>query len=419
MSDQSEHRPAPIAIYEPPEADRGDVFADPAAFAHWQRVAKVFSDSDVIPEHLRRHLADVLIGLSLARRLRVEPLTVLQNLYVVKGTPGWKTSFLVALAQSAGWDLDYETEELSPTHLEWKRSTKNGPVPARAVNLRCRVVMTRGGKSKVGLWVSLEQAIAAKWADNEQYVHSTELMLGYRAAAFAIRRYDPNLLLGLQTEDEVRDMQHVVENEPAPTRGRAVLEAKLTQGSNAVEGTGDISGARARSVPSGPEPDISDSAKAIAAAAAELRLKTIASIDEWRAELPKVNVQAAYLAAGVQRVSLATSDERLDALLDALRGQAELLADAANKAAHDKAAADAAGQPGDDLPLDGVARDALLEQIAGLHAALVDEGHDFVVGRSADEAGLPLDADEMPVIDGASDAMLLRFRDNMLKAVTP
>lgn len=193
-----------LVTYTPPEVDKGDIYADPLAFGHWQRVAKLFAESALIPEHLRGKVADVTIGIALSRRLRIDPLLVLQNLYVVKGTPGWKTSFLVALANAAGWDLDWEVQPLQPERMKWKRKTREGEVQVEAPNLRVRVTMRRGGLVKVGMWVSLEQAIAAKWADNEQYVHSTELMLGWRAAAFAIRRFDPNLLLGLYTVEELR-----------------------------------------------------------------------------------------------------------------------------------------------------------------------------------------------------------------------
>lgn len=210
---QSEQPPRAALVLR--EQDMGDTFADPAAFDHWHRVANMFAHSGLIPEHLRKQIPDVLIGLDLARRLHLNPLSVLQNLYVVKGTPGWKTQFLVALANGKGWDLTWETERPHESsdpdfskekpRLEWQRSTKNGSVNASAPNMRTRCIMERDGKRKVGIYVSLAQAIAAKWADNEQYVHSTQNQLEWRAAAFAIRKYDPNLTLGLPTAEEAAD----------------------------------------------------------------------------------------------------------------------------------------------------------------------------------------------------------------------
>lgn len=230
-----------IAVYVPPDVERGDIYADPGAFAHWWRVATMFGEAEIIPAHLRKHIPDIMIGLSLARRLRVEPLLVLQSMFVVNGTPGFKASFMVALATAAGWDLDYETELLGGT-LKWKRRTKGGEIVAEAENMRVRVTMTRGDKVKVGIWVSLAQAISAGWANNEQYVHSTENQLSWRAAAFAIRRTDPNLLLGLATVEELRDGDQGNADDAPPkatrTRARVAIEEKLSPSSSPVTASG-------------------------------------------------------------------------------------------------------------------------------------------------------------------------------------
>ena len=221
---------APVQ-YEMRSTDIGDTFADPNAFAHWQRVASMFAASEVIPQHLRGHLPDVLIGLDLARRLNLNPLSVLQNLYVVKGTPGWKTTFLIALANQAGWDLDWQVEELVPRTLKYRRKSKDGTVDAEMDNLRVRCTMTRQGKTKVGMWISSQQAIAARWADNEQYTHSAELMLRYRSASSSVRLFDPNVLLGLPTAEEAADLVEQSERiviTPPPAARTATVERGAT-----------------------------------------------------------------------------------------------------------------------------------------------------------------------------------------------
>lgn len=186
--------------------EQGDVFADPAAFAHWQRVAFTFARSSLVPAHLRgeQHIADILIALDMARRMKLNPLQVLQSLYVVSGNAGWYTTFLSALALNDGWDLDYEVREIGEP-ISYQRKTSGGGEKATIPNLGVRCLMTRDAKTKRGIEITSHQAIAARWANNEQWVHSTEHMLTNRATTFAIRRYAPGLLLGLKTQEELDD----------------------------------------------------------------------------------------------------------------------------------------------------------------------------------------------------------------------
>lgn len=229
--------------------DQGDVFADPAAFAHWHRVAYTFAHSKLVPKHLRGpdNVPDILIALDMARRMHLNPLQVLQSLYVVNETAGWYTTFLTALAQAAGWDLDYEVRNLDPGQLTYDRPTKTGSVKATIPNLGIRCVMTRrDGVVKRGIEVTSQQAIAARWANNEQYVHSTEHMLTNRAATFAIRRHDPKLLLGLKTSDELEEEREspppaATYEEPATKKkGADAVRAAISGGNGGAVGVGRV-----------------------------------------------------------------------------------------------------------------------------------------------------------------------------------
>src|SRR5271157_6556344 len=99
-----------------------DVFADPAAFEHGQRVAKVFASSTLVPSHFRGNVADCLIALQIARRLNEDPLTVFQQLYIINGKPGWATSYMISRANKSGvfkgritWDETTDGDVLAVT----------------------------------------------------------------------------------------------------------------------------------------------------------------------------------------------------------------------------------------------------------------------------------------------------------------
>lgn len=217
------------------QQDRGDVFADPAAFAHWHRVAFMFANSTLVPSHLRgeNNVPNLLIALDVARRLRLNPLQVVQSLYEVSGTAGWKATFVAALAMHDGWDVDYEVAQLEPPIVQFKH--KDGP--RELPNLGVRAVMTKGGRRKQGPQVTSQQAIRAGWATKgENYTNNCEQMLCYRAITFAVRLHAPGLLFGLSTVDELAEVQDDMIRglnatvEPAsgkPARGMAAVRQAI------------------------------------------------------------------------------------------------------------------------------------------------------------------------------------------------
>jgi hypothetical protein len=242
-------------VYTPPTEDLGDMFADPAAFAHWQRVAAMFARSSLVPPHLRgpEHLPDIMIGLSIAKRHGLNQLQVLQSLYTVSDRAGWLTTFLTALAQHAGWDLDYEVTQLEPATIKYGRyAKKEGKTyPEEIANLGVRCIMRKGGLTKVGQQVTTGMAVRSRWANNEQYVMDTEGMLTNRAATKAIRRHAPGILLGLSTVDEIQDERDTAEYIPPPT---STTTSTPTPGPRPTKGPAAVMDALVSSAPSSPTP---------------------------------------------------------------------------------------------------------------------------------------------------------------------
>lgn len=180
---QDQHRPpqmfAPVGI-----------FAAPDKFEHSQRVAKVFADSQLVPPHFKGKIADCLIALNIADRMQEDPLTVMQNLAIVSGKPCWQTQYMIARANKSG---------VFATRITWK---SEGSADKLAVT--AAATLADSGEV-VSVAVSMAMAKADGWTKNHKYTTMPEHMLRWRSAAMLIRLYAPEVMLGIQSAEEVED----------------------------------------------------------------------------------------------------------------------------------------------------------------------------------------------------------------------
>ena len=166
----------------------GAIFA-PAQFEHAQRIAKVLSSSDLVPTQYKNNVANTLVALEMANRMGASPLMVMQNLHIIHGRPSWGSSFIIASLNSCG-----------------RFSTLRFVGDSN----KCKAVATDKATGEVleGPTVSLEMAKAEGWLTKtgSKWLTMPELMLKYRAAAFFGRLYAPEVLMGMQTSEEVIDI---------------------------------------------------------------------------------------------------------------------------------------------------------------------------------------------------------------------
>ena len=166
----------------------GAIFA-PAQFEHAQRIAKVLSSSDLVPTQYKNNVANTLVALEMANRMGASPLMVMQNLHIIHGRPSWGSSFIIASLNSCG--------RFSTLRFVGDYS-------------KCKAVATDKATGEVleGPTVSLEMAKAEGWLTKtgSKWVTMPELMLKYRAAAFFGRLYAPEVLMGMQTTEEIVDI---------------------------------------------------------------------------------------------------------------------------------------------------------------------------------------------------------------------
>ena len=157
------------------------------------KTAEFMAGSSLVPENYRGKAADCLIALDFSQRVGVAPLTVMQNLYVVKGKPSWSGQFCMALI-----NVNPAFTGARVVYTGTKGTDNRG---AYVTALR-----TSDGSRVDGTEVTMAMAKAEGWTNNQKWRNMPELMLAYRAAAFFARANCPEALLGLQTSEENEDV---------------------------------------------------------------------------------------------------------------------------------------------------------------------------------------------------------------------
>ena len=169
-------------------------FFDLQGFELLQRVAKAFASSTLVPVHYQGNVANCMIALNLSERLRADALMVMQNLYIVHGSPGWSSKFLIASVNTCG---RYES-----LRYEW-RGEEGKP------NYGCRAwtIERSTGEKLFGIWVDWKMVKAEGWdaKKGSKWLTMPDQMFVYRSAAFWQRAYAPEISMGLLTDDELRD----------------------------------------------------------------------------------------------------------------------------------------------------------------------------------------------------------------------
>ncbi len=186
------------------------VFSGIAAFDAAQRMAKALCSSTLVPKEYQgqQGLANSLIALEIASRMRLSPLVVMQNMTPIHGRPTWSSKFLIATVNASG--------RFSP--LRFVFDDKERPT-------RCHAVATDKATGEVleGETITLELARKEGWwsrkdrqgNETSKWQTMTGQMLRYRAAAWWANVYCPEIALGLMTQEEALDIEPVTVRETA------------------------------------------------------------------------------------------------------------------------------------------------------------------------------------------------------------
>lgn len=173
-------------------------FQSAEGFELLQRQAKMFCGSSLVPQQFQgeQNFGNAIIALEMAQRMNASPLMVMQNLYIVYGNPGWSSKFLIATFNQCG---RFEA-------IKYKETGKKG------TDSQGIIAYTREkGSDEIiqGPEVTILIAKQEGWYDKKGSKWKTmpDQMLRYRAAAWLIRTTAPEISMGLQTADEIIDVE--------------------------------------------------------------------------------------------------------------------------------------------------------------------------------------------------------------------
>lgn len=169
-----------------------NAYSDEKSFELAQRIAKALAASDLVPQTYKNKVENVMIALEMANRVKASPMAVMQNLHIIQGKPSWSSSFIISVINSCG--------KFTPLRFNM---TGSGDT------LSCYAVAkdSEGNECKSPT-VTMAMAKAEGWLDKSGSKWKTmpELMIQYRCAAFFGRLYCPEILMGMQSEDEIVDV---------------------------------------------------------------------------------------------------------------------------------------------------------------------------------------------------------------------
>ena len=181
-----------------PQSIEGEssIYKNTDSFEFAQRQAKSLCESDLVPKSYQgqKGLPNCLVAIEMSKRMKLSPLTVMQNLNVIHGTPTWSAQFITSQILGCGrfTNFDYLVKGEGDT-----------------LEVQCVATRLEDQKLVKGTTVSMRMARLEGWTRNSKYQSMPELMLRKRAATFFGRQYIPDLLVGVPTSEDVVDIQPV------------------------------------------------------------------------------------------------------------------------------------------------------------------------------------------------------------------
>ena len=159
------------------------------------QMATTLSKSTIVPMNYQNRPENCLIALDMATRMGVSPMMVMQNLYVVQGKPSWSGTAIASMIRNCGSFTDVEVNYVGQENSDsWGCyiSAKN----------------KKNGKEINGGTVTIAIAKAEGWyaKTGSKWKTMPAQMLAYRAYSWFGRVHAPELMMGLQSTDEVEDV---------------------------------------------------------------------------------------------------------------------------------------------------------------------------------------------------------------------
>jgi len=174
------------------EDNSGDVMRSSSGFAHAWRVAQMFAESALVPDHLRGRVSDVAVVLLMAWRLNEDPLVMMQHTHIVKGKAGFAAQYVIARANRS---------DVFHGRIKYRETGKPGD---KEYAVTAYATLAETGED-IEFTASMAMARAEGWTKNSKYQSMPQVMLRYRAATLLVRLNAPDVMLGSSTAEEIED----------------------------------------------------------------------------------------------------------------------------------------------------------------------------------------------------------------------
>ena len=206
-------------------ASKDNIYASTQAFNELFKIGSVMSKTQLVPDNYRNKPEDCTIAIDIANRNGMSPLSVMQNLYVVKGKPTWSGQACIAMLRASK-----EYEHVKPV-MVGERNTDGWGCYFKAID-------KSDGEVAKGTLVTIQMAKDEGWYSKpgSKWPTMPEQMLQYRAAAFFARIYMPNALMGFSVEGEAEDISPVpVQAPPDPFSNTKVAQEAAEVVDNVID----------------------------------------------------------------------------------------------------------------------------------------------------------------------------------------
>ena len=170
-------------------------FSNKHSFELLMRGAKVLANSTLVPKQYQGDMPNCIIALNMAGRMGADPLMVMQNLYIVHGNPSFSSQFLISAFNTSG--------RFSALRYQWI-----GKEGTDEFGCRAWAIEKSTGEKLEGSAITIAMAKTEGWfgKNGSKWKTMPQQMLMYRAAAFFIRAYAPELTMGMHTMEEIQDI---------------------------------------------------------------------------------------------------------------------------------------------------------------------------------------------------------------------
>lgn len=170
---------------------KGGLFMQVRTMDDAARLCKALATSKMTPDAFKNDHGAILMALNVSQSMGCDLFMVMQNMYAVHGRMGFTGQFCISALNRCPQYTRIEYRYLNGK--DWQSGIQ---VVGHRID----------GEQDCGTAITPDMVQAEGWNKNSKWRSMPEQMYKYRAAAFFVRAFCPEALMGFQTVEELRDM---------------------------------------------------------------------------------------------------------------------------------------------------------------------------------------------------------------------